>query len=464
MPAPLDRRQLLVLESVRRFLRRGAFAHLLNLLAKTRPQDFAPLYEEMTEREQVALFRALAERDPELGAAFLVELAPGSGPALLRRLGPQGAARLLERCADDDAADLLTELEQSEQDAILEAMRPEEKAGVEQLLIFDEETAGRIMTPEVFALRERCTVGEAIRELQTRGSVEMAFYVYVIDERNHLVGVLSLRDLLLHPPETRLSEIMNTDLITVRTDTDQEEVARIAAKYDLIAIPVLDDQGKLVGMVTIDDVIDVLREEATEDIFRMAGTSEEERIEPSIWKSVRTRSPWLVATFCGGMLASFVISGFQPTLQRIVGLAAFIPIVLGMGGSAGNQTAIVVIRGLATGRIHEGVLLRSFLRELGVSVVLGGVYGLLLAAGSFASLHWLSEMPASAALPVALVVGSSLAMSMTVATFVGSVLPLVLHRLGIDPAISTTPFVTTTTDVVGSLIFLGLATTLLAAL
>jgi magnesium transporter len=459
----LDRRQTLFLESVRRFLRRSAFGHLLNMMAKARPHDFAPIHQQLSDRERTHLFRVLTERDPDLGASFLVELPPEEQLTLVRLLGPPASARLIERCADDDSAGILASLEEQESQAILEAMIPEEKAAVEQLLVYEEETAGRIMTPDVFSLPEMTTVGEAVAALQSLEDIEMAFYVYVVDERRHLVGVLSLRELLLHTPQTTLRDIMNTDLITCRTDQDQEDVARLAAKYDLLAIPVVDDQGRLVGVVTIDDVIDVLREEATEDIFRVAGTSAEERIEPSIWKSVKTRSPWLLASFLGGVLALVIIGGFESTLSRFVYLAAFIPIVLNMGGSAGNQTAIVVIRGLATRRIEEGRLFVAFSRELGIASVLGTLYGVLLAAGTLALLTLFQSMGLQNALYVSFVIGASLALSMFAATLVGSTLPLLLHRTGIDPAIATTPFVTTTTDIFGSLIFLGLATALISS-
>jgi magnesium transporter len=450
----LDRRQSVVVESVRRFLRRSAFQHLIKLLAKARPQDFPALYEALTEREQLQIFRLLAERRPELGADLLVELSHGEGPALIRSLGPQVSAKLLGHCAEDDNADILAALEDDEREALLEAMRPEDKVGVERLLLFEEETAGRIMTTDVFALHEDTTVGDAIADLQAREDVEMAFYLYVVDDRRHLVGVMSLRQLLLHPPETRLGSIMNADLLVVRTDADQEEVARVATKYDLIGVPVVDDQGRLAGMVTIDDVIDVMREEATEDIFKMAGTSEAERVEPSIVKSARVRSPWLLATFVGGLLASFVIGYHEEAIKNVALLAAFLPIVLGMAGSAGNQTATVIIRGLATGRIHQGMFLAAFWRESGVAVLLGLFYGALLGLGSWL-LSLLFHTPVLAWW-VPAVIGLSLTVSMLIATTIGAVFPLVLHRIGGDPAVSTTPFVTTVTDVLGSLTYLGL--------
>ena len=461
----IERRQVIVLESVRRFLRRSAHTHLVNLLAKVRPPDFGPVYEKLSERERVALFRLLASRDPELGAGFLVELPHESGPDLLRLLGPDAAAHLLEKCAEDDAADLLARLDEDESRQVLDGMRPEEKAGVEKLLIYADETAGRIMTPDVFSLHEDTTVEKATAALRARESIEIAFYLYVVDDRKHLVGVISLRELLLNPADTKLKEIMNADLITVRTDADQEEVARIASKYDLLAIPVVDEQGRLAGAVSIDDVIDVLREEATEDILRMAGTSEEERIQPSIGKSVRTRAPWLAATFLGGLAAAVIIYQLSGILAGFVGLAAFFPIILGTAGSAGNQSATVIMRGLATGRIREGMYLATLTREAGVGALLGLAYGLLLVLGSslIVGVEGISTQGTAGVVRVAVVIGLSLALSIATATVLGSVVPLVLQRLKLDPATSTNPLVTSTVDVMASLIFLGLASLALAA-
>lgn len=456
-----DRRQALVLEPVRRFLRRQAYPHLLNLLAKVRPGDFGSIFDRLTEREQIALFKVLAAQGPALGSRFLVDLPHEGGIELIRQLDADSAARLLEQCAENDAAYILAGLEQGESAPILELMRAEEKATVEKLLIYAEETAGRLMTPDVFAVPEELTAAEAIAALQAKRDIEIAFYLYVTDNRNHLVGVLSLRELLTHPPQVAIKEFMSTDLITVRADTDQEEVARIAAKYDLLAIPVVDEQGRLVGCVTIDDVMDVLREEASEDILRLAGTSEDERIEPSIAKSARARAPWLLATFAGGFVASIVINSFSNTLAgRLVGLAAFIPIILGMGGSAGTQSAIVIIRSLATGRLREGEFVTAFVRESGVAATLGFGFGALLVLGSYAALLLRGQASGGNALREALVIGVSLALSMTLATVIGALLPIGLHRLGIDPAVSATPFVTTSMDVLGTLIFFSLATLL----
>ncbi len=458
-----DRRQALVAESARRFLRRSAYGHLQNLLAKIRPQDFPLVYDAFSERERELVFTLLAKRAPATGGGFLVELPIDQSVAMVRRLDTPISARLIGAASEDDAAALLSELDEEEAARILEALQPEEKASVEKLLIYEEETAGRIMTPDLFSLHENTLVGEATDALRSTGDVEIAFYLYVVDDRGHFVGVVSLRELLLNPVDTPLKQIMNTDLISVRTDTDQEEVAQIVSKYDLLAIPVVDEQGRLVGIVTIDDVIDVLREEATEDIFRMAGTSEEERIEPTIFKSARIRSPWLLAAFVGGVLASIVIGAFEDFLTSgLAVLVIYVPLTLGVGGSAGNQSAIVIIRGLATGRLREGILLRSFGREMGVSLLLGISYGLLLFCWSFGYLTLMQgDLDLEARLRRAVVMGLALCLSMIMSTSMGAMFPLLLHRMKIDPTVATTPFVTTVTDFFGSLIIFALAYSLI---
>jgi magnesium transporter len=437
-------------------MRRGATGHLINLLRKVHTADFAGLYPELTGSEQIKLFRLLAERDAESGGELLSYLSREAGAALLVRLDPETGSRLMEECPEDDAAQILGEMPEEERTALLAAMKHEDAAEVEKLLIFDEETAGRIMTPEVFSLHENTTVAEGINALQKAGDVELAFYIYVVDDRNHLVGVLSLRQLLLHPPDSRIGTLMNTDLISVRTDTDQEEVARVAQKYDLIAVPVVDEQGRLVGIITIDDVVDVLREEATEDFYRLAGTSEEERRHPTVWNAVRIRTPWLLASFAGGILASRVVGAYEDTLKAIPLLAAFIPVILGMGGNIGTQSSTIIVRGLATGRVERGNLARVAGKELFTAVLLGGIYGLLLGL-----VGWLAARMADLPVHTAIVLGVSLFASMLIAATIGTFMPMILHRAGVDPAVATGPFVTTSVDVLGILVLFGAATFIL---
>jgi magnesium transporter len=272
-----QRRIDLVLDSVKRLLRIGATANLLNLLQKQHPADLAQIFSELPNRDREGTFSLLVERNGRLAMEAISELGPEAGAALLATRSAEEIAKLAQEIESDDAAALIDYLPEELSTAVLELMRPKQSVEVENLLEYDEQTAGRIMNPQVFALSEDLTVGEAITELQGNRDVEMVFYLYVVDGRRHLVGVTSLRRLLLVSPETPLKRIMTTDLISARVDMDQEEVARQVASYNLLAIPVADEENKLVGVITVDDIIDVIKDEATEDNYRLAGVACDER-------------------------------------------------------------------------------------------------------------------------------------------------------------------------------------------
>src|SRR5512134_1790558 len=264
-----QRRIDLVLDSVRRLLRIGATANLLNLLQKQHPADLAQIFSDLQDKDREAAFSILAERNGRLAMEAVSELGPEAGAALLATRSAEEIAKLAQEIPSDDAAALIDYLPEELSAAVLDLMRPKESGVVENLLEYDEQTAGRIMNPHVFALNEDMTVGEAIAALQANRDVEMVFYLYVVDERGHLVGVTSLRRLLLVSPETPLKRIMAPEVTSVRVDTDQEEVARLVASYNLLAVPVVDEESKLVGIVTVDDVIDVIKDEAAEDLLRL---------------------------------------------------------------------------------------------------------------------------------------------------------------------------------------------------
>jgi len=324
---------------------------------------------------------------------------------------------------------------------------------VEGLLRYEDDTAGGIMVPDFIALGEDTSAKQAIESLQTEHSdVEMPFYLYVVDEYGHLTGVSSLRQLVVVPPETPLKQFMTTDVISVRTEMDQEEVAKIVARYDILAVPVVDEANKLVGIVTVDDVIDIFREEATEDILKMAGAGEEFVETKSILKSTRIRLPWLFASCIGGIVAFFVINRYVDSLAKVAYLAAFIPVIMGMGGNIGTQSSTIVVRGLATGRIHIRDIWQVISKELAVGFILGIVYGLLIAA--VAQLRY-------GTLPVALAVALAVLSSMSIAALVGSTVPMLFERINVDPAVATGPFVTTAIDIISVFFYFVIATTLL---
>jgi magnesium transporter len=377
------------------------------------------------------------------------ELGPEAGAALLSTRSAEEIAKLAQEIPSDDAAALIDYLPEELSLAVLDLMRPKESGVVENLLEYDERTAGRIMNPNVFALSEDMTVGEAITELQSNREVEMVFYLYVVDERRHLVGVVSLRRLLLVSPETPLKRIMTADLISARVDMDQEEVARQVAAYNLLAIPVVDEENKLVGIITVDDVIDVIKDEATEDIYRLAGVAGDERVFTPAPESLRKRLPWLGVNLGTAFLAAAVVGIFTTTIDALPILAVFMPIVAGMGGNAAMQTLTVIVRGIALGELSWSNSRKALMKEAAVGIGNGLALGLVAAA-----VAWMVNGD-----PVlGLVLGAAMVINMFVAATAGVLIPLGLRAASIDPALASSVFITTMTDVFGFLSFLGLAT------
>jgi magnesium transporter len=442
-----------VLDSVKRLMRMGATANLVNLLQKQHPADLAQVFSELPDKERQSAFTLLAERNTKLAMEALSELGPEAGAALLRERSAEEIVKLAQELPSDDAAALIDYLPEELSATVLELLQKRPAGGdVGDLLEYAEQTAGRIMNPKVFALAEDMTASEAITALQGSRDVEVVFYLYVIDARRHLVGVVSLRRLLLVSPDTPLKRIMTTDLISVRADMDQEEVARLVASYNLLAIPVVDEENKLVGVITVDDVIDVIKDEATEDIYRLAGVSSDERVFTPMRESLRKRFPWLLVNLATAFIAAAVVGLFQNTISAWVALAVFMPIVPGMGGNAATQTLTVIVRGLALGELTWSNARKALLKETAVGIGNG------LANGAVAGLvAWL--VVGQPALGVLLLV--AMIVNLFVAGVAGTLIPLGLKALKIDPALASTVFITTFTDVCGFAAFLGLATMVL---
>jgi magnesium transporter len=450
MVAP--RRSDVVLDSVKRLLRIGATANLLNLLQKQHPADLAQIFGSLLDAERSGVFTLLVERQPKLAMEAISEMGPEPGAQVLTGRSADEIARLLHELPSDDAAALIDYLPDELSREVLELMRRKESGQVESLLEYGEQTAGRIMNPAVFALNEDLTVGEAITALQGSRDVEMVFYLYVVDARRHLVGVTSLRRLLLVSPETPLKRIMTPDIISVRVDTDQEEVARQVASYNLLAVPVVDEENKLAGVVTVDDVIDVIKDEATEDLLRLAGVSGDERIGTPAAEAIRKRLPWLLVNLVTAFVAASVVALFEDTIQQVTALAVFMPIVAGMGGNAATQTLTVIVRGLALGELSWVNARKALAKESAIGVGNGLALG-VVAAG----VAWATKSD-----PIlGLLLGMAMLCNMIVAATAGTLVPLGLKALKVDPALASAVFITTFTDVVGFASFLGLATVFL---
>ena len=438
-----------VFDSVKRLMRMGATANLINLLQKQHPADLAQLFSDLPDKERQTAFTLLVERNSKLAMEALSELGPEAGAKLLADRSAEEIVKLSQELPSDDAAALIDYLPEELSAAVLELLQKRPAGGdVGELLEYAEQTAGRIMNPKVFALAEDITAGESIITLQNSRDVEVVFYLYVIDARRHLVGVVSLRRLLLVSPETPLKRIMTTDLISVRADMDQEEVARQVASYNLLAIPVVDEKNKLVGVITVDDVIDVIKDEATEDVYRLAGVTGDDRVFTKATESLRKRLPWLLINLVTAFLAASVVGLFKHTIDEVIALAIYMPVVAGMGGNAATQTLTVIVRGIALGELTWSNTRKALFKEAAVGLGNG------IACGSIGALvAWLFSRDA--------MLGGILAMAMIINMFVaataGTLIPLMLRALKVDPALASSVFITTLTDVFGFFSFLGLA-------
>ena len=436
-------------KSVRKLLRRGAYRQVINLLGKLRPGDISSIMLELSEREQRSIFSTLVQLDRHLAAETLNVLGLEPGLDLLKQISREEISKVLQELETDSAAAFVSALPDEVAHEILGQMGVEESSEVQQLLQYEEETAGRIMTPSVFSLFEDLSVSEAIQTIQTAKDLEVIFYLYVVDERNHLVGVVSVRELLMAAPSTPLKKIMTTDVISVTTGTDQEEVASEVALYDLLAVPVVNDENKLVGAITVDDIIDVIKEEATEDIFYLAGVEAHDHIHTPPLASVRRRLPWLVVNLATALLAATVVAYYEPTIARFSFLAVFLPVVAGMGGNSGTQTLTVVVRAMALGEVSWESGKSVLMKEIAVGINNGIAVAIL--AGAVAYLWKGSHI-------LGLIFGGAMIINVVMAGIVGTLIPLILKKVSIDPAIASGIFVTTFTDAVGFFSFLGLAT------
>lgn len=442
----------LMLDSVGRLVRRGAMSNAVNLLTKIRPVDIAQLLSQLPQHERETLFDALARHELTKAAEALSEMETDRAVALLTTLSRDDILRLLGELPSDDAALLVGELPEQMRDELLDRMKVEHSTDVQELLGFADETAGRIMTPDYFALDEDVTVSEAITALQRRSEeFEMAFYLYVIDSRNHLLGVVSLRQLLLNPPSTPLRKIMISDIIKVTTDTDQEDVARIVATYNLLAVPVVDEENKMAGIITVDDIIDVMREEATEDIYALAGVDADDSALGSPFNSARRRLPWLLLSLGAALIAVAIVRYYLNTLRSSLDLAVLIPIVAAMGSNAATQTMTVVVRGIGLGEVGWGSSRRVVVKETLAGLINGVIIGIVV----FAIISvWFGAK-------IGGVLGITMVLSLLIAGLLGTLIPVVLKRFRVDPATASSVFVITLTDAITFFIYLGIATVLL---
>ncbi|MBK8264023.1 MAG: magnesium transporter [Nannocystis sp.] len=438
-----------------RLIRSGDTRLMTRALARLDDVQIAALIDPLEAREQDSILHLLAiERRSEVLASMRYEVAA----QVIGRLAPEEAARLLGNLESDDVADILGQIDKEQLRPILARLDDADAKELEELLAYPEDSAGGIMSLDVARIHEDVTIAEATRMLQQEseklpGSV---FYIYVVDEQERLVGVVSLRKLVISKPDQPIHAIMETELVYVSVETHQEKVAELASRYDLVAIPVVDDQRRLLGAVTIDDIVDVLREEATEDILKMAGAGGELVGTRGFRASFRARMPWLLTSACGGLVVAVSLKGFEESLSVVPALALFMPVVAGMGGNVGTQSSTIMVRGLAVGFVETSRFGSLVLREVGLGATMGVIYG-----AGIALLAPLVGATSRDPLGLGLVIMFGMIGSMMIAATVGAAVPLLLHRLSIDPAVATGPFVTTSVDILGLLFYFWLATMLL---
>lgn len=439
-------------ETIVRLLHRGAQKNLEKMIEKSHAADLAQVIKMFdNDIDKRTLFN-LASFSKK--AEILKVLEAPTAVLLIEPLEYKEIVELFQQIPSNTVTDIVGLLPSDISEELLKLMEPEGSEKIEELLQYREDSAGGIMTTDFCALPEALTVQETIQKFQQEVDLDHIFYVYVVNAEGQLVGVLSLRKLLQTKPHTPISEIMIHDVIKVKTDTDQEEVAKIVARYNLLALPVVDENNKLMGIVTVDNIVDIIRKEATEDILKMGGAGDSEVMDKSSFRSARVRLPWLLVSLLGGLVAFKIMDSFHVTLQSFIALAFFVPLMMGVSGNVATQTATIVVSGLASGQIQISKIGWILWKELKVGLLLGTGYGLFL--GVFANFYY-EETTFKF---LGLIVGGALTLSIVVAAIMGALLPIAFEKFKMDPTLSTGPVAIAVVDTLGILIYLCLAASL----
>ncbi|WP_391560049.1 magnesium transporter [Robertmurraya sp.] len=417
------------------------------ILDELQPYDIARIYGELPEKHKK---RFLLYLNIDMLADLIEELSKTEQLDVLNRLGIERSGKVLDEMDNDDLASLLDDLSPEKISQLLSGMKKEESKAVQDIMNYPPETAGRLMTNRFVWIRDYYTVREAVTKLKSfTDYAETINYLYVIDQYRKLVGVVSYRDILMAEADEVVRNIMYERVISVSVDTDQEEVAMLIQRYDFMAIPAVNAENVLMGIITVDDIIDVVIQEANEDIEKLSASGKSIDFDTSAYVAAYRRLPWLILLLLIGILSGSIISTYQETLKEIVALAFFIPMISGMTGNTGTQSLAVVVRGLVSNDINKRVITKLVLRELGVGVIIGITCGILISLIAFI---WQGN------LMIGLVVGISLLLTLIIGTLAGTVIPLILYRLQIDPAIASGPLITTLNDIFSLLTYFGIAT------
>ena len=440
-----DRKE--IVDNIRYLLQEKDVPKLKNILVDTHPADLADIIRDMDDHEQDELFRYL---EPETASEVVLEFDDVTREQLIKNIDTGRLSEIVDEMDSDDATDLVATLPDHVAETVLSQIDTQDRVEVEKLLIHEEDTAGGIMALEFVAVFEDQTVDDAIQEIRQKSQeVEQVYHVYAIDRGGRLVGVVPLKKLILSNNKNLIKDVMTTDVISVTVEKDQEYVANMVRKYDLVSVPVVDAFNRLVGRITIDDIVDVLQEEANEDIRRMAGITDEEVLqETSSFRISRSRLPWLVIAFIGELVSAFIMSQFNASLKQIVTLTFFVPVIMAMGGNSGIQASTVVVRSIALDEGGASNRWEMLFREFRVALLNGSIFGVLI----FLIIYlWLHQAM------FGFIVSFALMFVIVNSVIVGTIVPITLHKLKYDPAIATGPFITTSNDIFGLLIYFSLA-------
>lgn len=445
--------QLKEFETIQELLQTQQYTRLRQLLVDLNDADIAAYMEELPEQSMVKAFRILPK---DLAADIFSYLEVDLQQTVITSLTDREAASIIDNLMADDAADLLEEMPANVVKRLLENASPETRRDINHLLRYPEDSAGSIMTVEYVDLKEKLTVEEAIARIRRVGlDSETINICYVLDAQRKLLGTVALRYLLLSESDEVIGDIMHENVVSVHTHTDQEEVARQFQKYGFTAMPVVDNENRLVGIITVDDIVDVIEEEATEDMEKMAALvpSDKPYMRTSVWETYKKRIPWLLLLMVSATFTGSIITSFEDALSVYVALTAFIPMLMDTGGNAGGQASVTIIRGLSLGEIEYCDVPRIVWKELRTAILCGGT----LAAANFAKLMLFDKV----GLAVALVVCLTLVVAVVMAMLVGCLLPMAAKRIGFDPAVMASPFITTIVDALSLLVYFQVATFML---
>jgi len=439
-----------LLEQIEHLIEQERFAELKTLLEESHPADIAMIFPRLSRLEQHFVFDLLP---PETASDILVEVNEPTQERLLGKLDEHRLTSLVDELESDEAADVLASIEPEVAEKVLHKLPEDTRQDLQHLLSYDEDTAGGIMSAELISVNENWTVQQAINEIRAQAEeVEEVYSVWVVDDLGTLKGQIPLKSLILAKPSAKINTIIDGDIHPVTADMDQEEVAHMMRRYDLVTTPVVDPQGRLIGRITWDDAMEVLSQESEEDLSYISGTGEEEPSGRSVFTSIKHRLPWLIVSLIGEFAVAVVMSRFVESIETLIALVFFIPIINALGGNAGMQSSVIIVRGLATGEVSFTDTGIRLVKELGVALLNGLLLGILL----FAIVIFWQKMWFEA-----VIISLSLLVVILISSINGVLIPLLLKKAGIDPAVAMGPFVTVSNDIVGVFIYLTIASTLL---